>query len=582
MIVQMKRLMLLCMAKEVDSTLKSFRDFGAVHLDLQSGGGDGVAAAGGELEDAEKAVRIALKAAKETGSGASTGSLSVESILELDARREELKTSVDTLKGIVRKYEPFGDFDPVLAEKLAAAGVRLLLRDDGTYCFAYGDEEVEELPGVREIPLPSERLAVTKSKLADAEREIADITAKIAGADVSEIVKSFPGLRDAVEFAAAKDEMSANLVCGGDAASAGVSLIRGWIAQDGVESLQNAARNHGWGLLLRDPNADETPPTLIRPPKLFRPVKALFEGLGISPAYTEADVSVPFMCYFSLFFAMLVGDGAYGAIFLAATLYGWKKTSGGNRSPLAKSWLVLMTVFSSATVLWGLLSNTWFGAQIPWCAGWPTVKWLADPSYQNMMLLCFTIGASHLIVARIWNGICRINDSTCVAEFGWAGILLFMYFVTNSIVGIFSGIPSALYWVFAVSLAMVFGFSVKPSELKTRGAELGMLPLNIMSALGDIISYVRLFAVGLASVKVAENFNSMATGLLDGAESAWAKVFMAVAMVAILVLGHALNLVMAGLSILVHAVRLNTLEFSNHKGVSWAGYAFNPFRKRGD
>ena len=71
----------------------------------------------------------------------------------------------------------------------------------------------------------------------------------------------------------------------------------------------------------------------------------------------------------------------------------------------------------------------------------------------------------------------------------------------------------------------------------------------------------------------------MATGLLDGAEAVWAKVLMAVAMVAILVLGHALNLVMAGLSILVHAVRLNTLEFSNHKGVSWAGYSFNPFRR---
>jgi V/A-type H+-transporting ATPase subunit I len=73
----------------------------------------------------------------------------------------------------------------------------------------------------------------------------------------------------------------------------------------------------------------------------------------------------------------------------------------------------------------------------------------------------------------------------------------------------------------------------------------------------------------------------MATGLLDGAESMWVKVLMALAMVAILVLGHALNLVMAGLSILVHAVRLNTLEFSNHKGVSWAGYSFNPFRKNG-
>ena len=579
MIVPMKRIFLLCVEKDAESTLAALRDLGAVHLDLTSSGGEGKAAAGSALEKAEKAVRIAAKAAKELGGGETVASLGVEEILALDTRREELKGSVESLKGTIRKYEPFGDFDPVLAKKLESADVRLVLKDNGSYAFAYGDEALDEVPGVREIPLPEERLSVTKNRLLDTEDEMAEITAKIARADISGIVKAFPELRDAVAFAAAKDEMAANLFGNGESASMRFSLIRGWMAEDSAETLKESARKNGWGLVLRDPDADETPPTLIRPPKLFRPVKALFEGLGIAPAYSEADVSVPFMCYFSLFFAMLVGDGAYGAIFLAATLYGWKKTSGGSRSPLVKSWLVLMTVFSSATVLWGLLSNTWFGAQIPWCADWPTVKWLADPSYSNMMLLCFTIGASHLILARLWNGVCRINDSTCVAEFGWAGILLFMYFVTNSIVGIFSGIPSVLYWVFGVSLAMVFGFSVKPSELKTRGAELGMLPLNIMSALGDIISYVRLFAVGLASVKVAENFNAMATGLLDGAEAVWAKVLMAVAMVAILVLGHALNLVMAGLSILVHAVRLNTLEFSNPKGVSWAGYSFNPFRK---
>ena len=154
-----------------------------------------------------------------------------------------------------------------------------------------------------------------------------------------------------------------------------------------------------------------------------------------------------------------------------------------------------------------------------------------------------------------------------------------MYFVTNSIVGIFSSIPVAMYWVFGLSLVAVFGFTVKPSELKTRGAELGMLPLNIMSALGDIISYVRLFAVGLASVKVAENFNAMATGLVAGAEDWWVRALMSVAMVLILVVGHALNLAMAALSVLVHAVRLNTLEFSNHKGVTWSGYAFKPFKK---
>ena len=102
-----------------------------------------------------------------------------------------------------------------------------------------------------------------------------------------------------------------------------------------------------------------------------------------------------------------------------------------------------------------------------------------------------------------------------------------------------------------------------------------MLPLNVMSALGDIISYVRLFAVGYASLQVAQNFNRMA---LDLDLPIWAKI---VPMVLILAVGHGMNFMLAGLAVLVHAVRLNTLEFSNHKGISWSGQAFRPFRRSG-
>jgi len=348
-------------------------------------------------------------------------------------------------------------------------------------------------------------------------------------------------------------------------------VLSGWVPEPCVPELKAAIAANGWGALLREPEAGEIPPTLVEPPRFFKSMKALFSGLGVAPAYVEADVSVPFMCYFSLFFAMLVGDGAYGLIFLLTTLAFRRKLPG--------SWLALLTVFSSATVLWGILSNTWFGAGLPFLAELPTVKWLADPSYNHMMLLCFTIGVSHLMLARIWNGVCKINDTTAIAEFGWAGVLLTMYLVTNSVVGIFPAFPAWGLWLGGISIACVFLFTVKPSELGTRGAELGMLPLNIMSALGDIISYVRLFAVGLASVKVAENFNAMAIGLVSDADTLWLKALLSVAMVLILVFGHVLNLMMAGLSILVHAVRLNTLEFSNHKGVSWSGYAFQPFKK---
>ena len=547
MIVKMQHLDIVCVADERDATLKRLRDLGAVHLDLSSAQGAAVEAAKGDAADAETAVRFVLKARKETGESAVEGTLfsaSVPEILALQDKADALKSDAESIARDIAKYEPYGDFDPKLARKLLDLGIDV--------------KSVAELPD----PLPAKRLSEMRADLARAEHEMAEIKKSLSQVDEKAIAADFPGLGDRIAFEAARELMSSH---------GAVACISGWIPEPKVDNVKACAREAAWGVLLRDPAEGETPPTLVEPPKMFRPMKALFDGLGIAPAYTEADVSVPFMCYFSLFFAMLVGDGAYGAIFLAGTL--------AMRKKLPKAWFVLLTVFSSATVLWGVLSNTWFGAQIPWCADWPTVKWLADPSYHNMMLLCFTIGVSHLMLARIWNGICRVPDSTCIAEFGWAGVLLFMYLVTNSIVGIFSGIPQWGFWVLGASLVAVFGFSVKPSELKTRGAELGMLPLSIMSALGDIISYVRLFAVGLASVKVAENFNSMATGLVSSENAWWLNALMCVALVAILVVGHALNLAMAGLSILVHAVRLNTLEFSNHKGVSWSGYAFRPFRR---
>ena len=543
MIVKMKHLDLVCVAEDREATLDRLRSLGAVHLDLAAASGAEVAAAKGDASEAEAAVRFIMKA-RDGKTPAALEKVPVSEVLSIQSAIEDKTAQASALSREIARCEPYGDFDPGLARKLIADGVDI--------------RAVAEFPD----PLPEKGLSAMRGELSALEGEIAASVSRLARADDKAIVAEFPELADRIAFAAAKELMQSE---------GAVAYVSGWLPETQVERLKACARESSWGYLLRDPAAGEVPPTLVEPPKMFRPMKALFSGLGIAPAYTEADVSVPFMCYFSLFFAMLVGDGAYGAIFLAGTL--------AMRKKLPRSWFVLLTVFSSATILWGLLSNTWFGAGIPWCAGWPTVKWLADPSYHHMMLLCFTIGASHLMLARLWNGVCKAPDSTCVAEFGWAGIVLFMYLVTNSIVGIFPAIPKWGFIVFYVSLAAVALFSVKPSELKTRGAELGMLPLNIMSALGDIISYVRLFAVGLASVKVAENFNGMATGLVAGEGSLWAKALLSVAMVAILLIGHALNIAMAGLSVLVHAVRLNTLEFSNHKGVSWSGYAFSPFRK---
>ena len=545
MIAKMLHLDLVCLDSERKRALTELGSLGAVHLNLASAVGAAVTEAGEEIERAAKAVRLILKARGKTPrDDFEIRPKTVEEVLAVAADRERLLTEKDRLEREIKRYAPYGDFDPVLAQKLLDRGIDLK----------------DELPPL----LPEMRLSKFEEKLARVENRVRLDDARLSQTDEFAITARFPKLKAALSFEQAKELMSAY---------GRLAALSGWVPAERVDELAAAAKANGWAILTRERMPGEEPPVLIEPPRFFKSVKALFDGLGIAPAYDEGDVSVAFLGYFSLFFAMLVGDGAYGAIFLLATLWGWKKyrsLSEAAKNPVMRSWLILMTIFSSATIVWGLLSNTWFGANLPFAKEWPTVKWLADPSYQNMMLLCFTIGVSHLMLARIWNGVLKINSLDSLAEFGWAGVLFFMYLVTNSVVGIFAWIPGWSFYVLGVSVVLIVS--------RTRGAALGMLPLNIMSALGDIISYVRLFAVGLASVKVAENFNQMAIGLVSGDKVWYMKAVLSLALVAILVIGHTLNLAMAGLSILVHAVRLNTLEFSNHKGVSWSGDRFRPFK----
>jgi len=95
--------------------------------------------------------------------------------------------------------------------------------------------------------------------------------------------------------------------------------------------------------------------------------------------------------------------------------------------------------------------------------------------------------------------------------------------------------------------------------------------LDSISAFGNIISYIRLFAVGMASLAIAQSFNSMASMMMHG--------FAIPAAILVLLLGHSLNFVMALLSVVVHGVRLNLLEFSGQLGMEWTGYAYEPFKE---
>jgi V/A-type H+-transporting ATPase subunit I len=101
-----------------------------------------------------------------------------------------------------------------------------------------------------------------------------------------------------------------------------------------------------------------------------------------------------------------------------------------------------------------------------------------------------------------------------------------------------------------------------------------MFPLSMVNCFVDIVSYIRLFAVGLASLSVAQSFNDMAM------QFDWSRIWTLPIMAGILLLGHGLNIALCALGILVHGVRLNTLEFSMHKGLEWKGIPYQPFTRK--
>ena len=605
MIVPMLRLTLLCAAKERLAALGALRALGCVHVALDVRDGEGIRRAAAQVAAAEQALR-ALDAAAKDGSfvfkpDAASPVAAMDFPALLAAARDparpasaaevnrlaELATRLNeeafALSLALRRYAPFGEVDPANLSALAAAGLPVTLfkapqktaETFGPAAYLFNTEAGFTYGAwVSADPLPAACEALPPPELPTREMRARAVEAAARAAAVKALLADCGALRPELrrEAAAAADarvaaEVAANLRDAGD-----VAYLRGYLPARAEETLLGRAKAEGWGVVTEAPDADDpNVPVLLEPPRAFRAIGVVFKGLGILPGYTEGDVSIPFYAFFSLFFAMLVGDAGYGALMLAATLAAaaalWK-------SPSARPALTVFAVFSLSTILWGVLSGTYFGIAkdaLPDCLrALPTVAWLgSDP---NMMFLCFLIGAAHISIARVWNALLLFPGLKAVGEVGWLCVTWGMFAVVCNIVVAWFSAP---VWLMAGLVGGGVALILIPliADLRNEGVNIGMLPLNVISAMGDIISYVRLFAVGLASVRVAENFNAMALGL----ELPFALRVLAV--VAILLVGHGLNLAMGALSVLVHAVRLNTLEFSNAKGITWAGQPYVPFRQ---
>lgn len=606
MIVPMKHVTVLCLESEKNSALVKLSDAGVLHVNVSVTDSESIFKSTQEEELAKRAIaciKLACAAKDEERfklefppsaaaptAGDDTVSASASIVLANTMADEYIAATADkqALDQTIAKYLPFGDFNPESAQELIAKGVQVRLfvasaktdmdefkttavcnvlskTAEGIYGVLIGDGELPE--GAVVIPLPTETLARTIERSEACVGRLSLAIEKLVNLKrhLEEIEKELKNRVQATESVVVSENML-NL-------GEGVVYLTGFIPARRNDLIVGVAKQNGWGIVVRNPEEGELVPTLLEPPKLFRPITKLFGMLGILPAYNETDVSVPFFIFFSIFFAMLIGDAGYGFIILLLALFANQKLKkSGKLTSYVKSVLTMMYVFAGSTIIYGVLSGTYFGipqTALPEALKFKTVGWLANQD--NIMQLCLTIGALHLVIARAWNAVVLFPSKKLLAELGWCGVIVSMYCLVCGIIIQGFTAPSWNTYLLIVSGLLILFFMLDRSELKENGVSLGMLPLNIISCMGDIISYIRLFAVGLASVKVAENFNLIATDL------EMSLIFKVPAMILILLLGHGVNFIMGALSVLVHAVRLNTLEFSSAKGVSWSGIAYKPF-----
>ena len=575
MIVPMKKVTVLCLASARDAALEHLRALGVLHLEpIRPPESEAIETARKELTYVRRALEVLPSRASAAPSGRPADEV-VKAIWNSIHERQAIEERLETLRHERLRIEPFGNFDPAAARALEARGLRVRLYQcdpkttptapegsalrvlsrakDAVYFAVIGPAAAPAPAGAAEVRMPEIGLAELDRRIAEGEAALEKNRRAL---------EAFAGDRAAVaaRAAEAEDRLEFLTAAAGMGEAERVVWLRGYCPAEDAACIRESAAAGGWGVLIETPKEEDAVPTLIRNPRWVRPIQAIFKLVGILPGYREIDISAVFLLFFSLFFAMLVGDAGYGFLFLGLTLWARKKAKKGSNPAIA-----LMLIMSVCTIVWGALSGTWFG--LTWR---PVVPALANN--ETVMGLCFLIGATQLSIAHVWNIVRQRRSPQALAQVGWLAITWVMYFAANAMV-LNRPFPKFMLWALGGGALLIVLFMTPVKQLKTEWFNHVMLPLNLVSSFVDIVSYIRLFAVGTATVAVAQAFNNIALG---GGVGGLGR---GIAAALILFIGHALNVVLAGMGVIVHGVRLNTLEFSGHLGMQWTGVPYRPFAR---
>jgi V/A-type H+-transporting ATPase subunit I len=505
--------------------------------------------------------------------------------LELRRRLYELRNERDFLAQRIEALAPWGEFEfPPLEElggqrlwfyavphhqmkDLATDGPRWeLMSRDPRFCYvvvvAEHEPEPEAMPvartlaGARSPRELAQRLEEVEVEIEDVEAERISLTrwCTLFG-------RALDGLDDRAERARASAQT---------ARAQPVYALQAWVPQERTEELHAYAARRGLVLELSDPDPDEQPPTLFRNPPALSGGEDLV-SFYMTPGYWVWDPSSVVFFSFALFFAMILADVGY-ALVLGVIVLAFSKRMG--RSDGGRRWRTLLGTLAGATVVYGVMVGSYFGLTPPPDSLLGRLKVLDLNDFGTMMNLSIAIGAAHIAYANARDAWRHPSWGRRLAPLGWAAIVV-------GGLGAWAGMQAdsgALLRVgvalLLLGLAGVVGFA-GVGERPLMRVFRGIAALTGLSAaFGDVLSYMRLFALGLASASLAVAFNGMAGDVKEALPGV--GFFFAIL---VLLIGHTLNFVLSLSSGFIHGLRLNLIEFFKW-GVKDEGTAYRPFERK--
>ncbi|NLY00434.1 MAG: hypothetical protein GXY83_30435 [Rhodopirellula sp.] len=587
MIVKMAKVYIAVRSSDRDRLLDRLRDWGVVHLLPVD--------AAHAKADEQTLTRIdKIKRALQAISGVApvdeppglSGVEAAEEILDIQRRLAERQNRLATLHHLIEQISVWGNVERASIDRLREAGVQVLFyslpdkragdvradyvqtvgslpgkRSLVAAVMRHGSPELPE--GAVEVHFPARDAPSIRAEAAQVEADRKQDLHRLAQlAHLPERMRlELSQLHEQADYMAAER---------GALTRDQLFALQGWAPMDTAPSLQNKLAEAGIPGVVEtlEVQPGEEPPTAIHYPAWVKPIEGLFKILGTVPGYREFDVSIPFMIALPIFAAILTSDGGYGLVLLLVPLLFYRKVT----RTLGAQFTHLLMVIGFTSFVWGILIGSFFGFGLDRLYKPLVTVNLGEESRTLMMRISFLIGAIHLSAAQLWQAVRLYPDLRFLNRVGWAVFIWGMLGVVHMFVLKFPmgwNTPWPYFLIAGTALA-VFFWSPSWNPLKMIGLGVANFPLSMLSAFSDVISYVRLMAVGLAGSVLAVSFNNMAADAKD----VWPLAL------AIFFLGHSLNIGLVLIALFAHGVRLNMLEFCNNLGMQWTGHPYRPFLKR--